>query len=127
MTWAISACRLGELLTFGDVYHLRAERGDAERCGVLVGGTPELVRLGEVRPAVYRVVWSLSRHPSEGVYARPKLDEVVDLTGTTPGTSGSSVNGARIATVTMNDRVALRWSQSAQRLSLLLGENDGTK
>ena len=48
----------------GDVCHLHAERGDAERCGVLLGGTPErtpeLVRLEEVRPAVYRVVWSLS-------------------------------------------------------------------
>ena len=62
MTWAISPtkCRLGELLTRGDVCHLHADRGDAERCGVLLGGTPELVRLDEVRSAVYRVVWSLS-------------------------------------------------------------------
>ena len=62
VTWGISTteCRLGDLLTRGDVCHLHAERGDAERCGVLLGGTPELVRLDEVRPAVYRVVWSLS-------------------------------------------------------------------
>ena len=62
MTWAISTteCRLGELLTHGYGCHLHADRGDAERCGVLLGGTPELVRLNEVRPAVYRVVWSLS-------------------------------------------------------------------
>jgi hypothetical protein len=53
-------CRIGDLLTRGDVCHLSADRGDAERCGVLLGGTPELVRLDEVRPAVYRVVWSLS-------------------------------------------------------------------
>ena len=32
-------------------------RAAAERCGVLLGGAPELVRLDEVRPAVYRVVW----------------------------------------------------------------------
>lgn len=62
VTWAISRteCRLGDLLTRGDVCHLHADRGDAERCGVRLGGAPELVRLDEVRPAVYRVVWSLS-------------------------------------------------------------------
>ena len=60
--WAIltTECRIGDLLTRGDVCHLSADRGDAERCGVLLGGTPELVRLDEIRPAVYRVVWSLS-------------------------------------------------------------------
>ena len=35
----------GELLTRGDVYHVHASRAEAERCGVLLGGTPELVRL----------------------------------------------------------------------------------
>ena len=48
----ILTCTLGELLTRGDVCHLHAERGDAERCGVLLDGTPELVRLDEVRQAV---------------------------------------------------------------------------
>ena len=36
------------------------DRAATERCGVLLGGAPELVRLDEVRPAVYRVAWSLS-------------------------------------------------------------------
>jgi len=60
--WAISSTerRIGELLTRGDLRDLYADRADAERCGVLLGGTPELVRLEEVRPAVFRVVWSLS-------------------------------------------------------------------
>ena len=54
VTWAISTTesRLGELLTRSDVCHLHAERGDAERCGVLLDRTPELVRLDEVRQAV---------------------------------------------------------------------------
>ena len=34
---------------------LHADRAAAERCGVLLGGAPELVRLEEVRPGVYRV------------------------------------------------------------------------
>ena len=57
--------RPGEPLTRGDVCHLHADRAAAERCGVLLGGVllgdaPELVRLDEVRAAVYRVAWSLS-------------------------------------------------------------------
>ena len=52
--------RPGELLTRGAVCHVHADRAGAERCGVLLGGAPELVRLHEVRPAVYRVAWSLS-------------------------------------------------------------------
>ena len=40
--------------------HVHADRAATERCGVLLGGAPELVRLDEVRPAVYRVAWSLS-------------------------------------------------------------------
>ena len=52
--------RPGELLTRGDVCHVHADRAEAERCGVLLGDAPELVRLDEVRPAVYRVAWSLS-------------------------------------------------------------------
>ena len=35
--------------------HVHADRAAAERCGVLLGGAPELVRLEEVRPGVYRV------------------------------------------------------------------------
>lgn len=52
--------RLGELLTRGDICHVHADRAEAERCGVLLGDAPELVRLDQVRPAVYRVAWSLS-------------------------------------------------------------------
>ena len=54
--------RRGELLTRGDVCHAHADRAEAERCGVLLGGRARagLVRLDEVRPAVYRVAWSLS-------------------------------------------------------------------
>ena len=52
--------RSGELLTRGDVHHVHADRAAAEQCGVLLGDAPELVRLDEVRPAVYRVAWSLS-------------------------------------------------------------------
>ena len=42
----------GELLTRSDVCHVHADRAAAERCGVLLGGAPELVRLDKVRPAV---------------------------------------------------------------------------
>ena len=37
--------RLGELLTRGDICHVHADRAGAERCGVLLGDAPELVRL----------------------------------------------------------------------------------
>ena len=62
VTWAISTTesRLGELLTRSDVCHLHAERGDAERCGVLLDGTPELVQAGRSPASRYRVVRSLS-------------------------------------------------------------------
>ena len=65
--WAVSPVprKRGEQLTRGDVCHLHTDRGEAERCGLLRGGTPELVRLDEIRPAVYRVVWSLS-HAASG-------------------------------------------------------------
>ena len=57
MTAATRGCcpaprRPGELLTRGDVCHVHADRAAAERCGVLLGGAPELVRLDEVQPAV---------------------------------------------------------------------------
>ena len=48
------------LLTRGDVCHVHADRAAAKRCGVLLGGAPELVRHDEDRSAVYRVAWSLS-------------------------------------------------------------------
>ena len=44
----------------GDVCHVHADRVEAERCGVLLSDAPELVRLDQVRPAVYPVAWSLS-------------------------------------------------------------------
>ena len=55
-----AAARLGEVLTRGDICHVHADRSEAEWCGVLLGDAPELVRLDQVRPAVYRVAWSLS-------------------------------------------------------------------
>ena len=55
-TWGCCPARRrpGELLTRGDLCHVHAARAGAERCGVLLGGAPELVRLDEVRPAVDR-------------------------------------------------------------------------
>ena len=63
--------RPSELLTRGDVYHVHADRAAAEQCGVLLGDAPELVRLDEVRPAVYRVAWSLSSAASGRLRRRP--------------------------------------------------------
>ena len=51
---------IGELLTASDVCHLHEDRAAAERCGVLLGGEPDIVGLEECRPRVYRAVWSLS-------------------------------------------------------------------
>lgn len=53
MTWAVSPelRRPGDLLTRGDVCHLHEDRGEAERCGALLGGVPELVRLSGTRSA----------------------------------------------------------------------------
>ena len=65
--------RPGELLTRGDVCHVHADRAAAERCGVLLGGAPELVRLDEVRPAVYRVAWSLPSAASGRLRRRPPV------------------------------------------------------
>ena len=47
MTWAISRkpLRPGALVTAGDVCHLHPDRAAAERCGALMGGDPDLVRL----------------------------------------------------------------------------------
>ena len=71
--WGASAAprKLGELLTRGDVCHLHAGRDAAERCGLALGGVPELVGLAEVRPAVYRVAWSLSAAASGRLVTRP--------------------------------------------------------
>ncbi len=62
MIWAVSPTRRrpGELVTRGDVCHLHADRESAERCGALLGGVPDLVRLENHTERVYRVVWSLS-------------------------------------------------------------------
>ena len=46
-------------------------RPAAEQCGVLLEDAPELVRLDEVRPAVYRVAWSLSSAASGRLRRRP--------------------------------------------------------
>ena len=62
MTWAISCkpLRPGALVTAGDVGHLHPDRAAAERCGTLMGGDPDLVRLENHTARVYRVLWSLS-------------------------------------------------------------------
>ena len=62
MTWAISRnpLRPGALVTAGDVCHLHPDRAAAERCGALMGGAPDLVRLENHTARVYRVLWSLS-------------------------------------------------------------------
>ena len=79
-TWAVSAARRqpGEMLTRGDVCHLHTDRGEAERCGALLRGAPDLVRLDELRPRVFVVVWSLSaaaggrlRRPASAAEPRP--------------------------------------------------------
>ncbi len=62
VTWAISRkpLRPGALVTAGDVCHLHPDRAAAERCGALMGGGPDLVRLEKHTARVYRVLWSLS-------------------------------------------------------------------
>ena len=73
ITWGVSTAprKPGDLLTRGDVCHLHMDRAAAERCGLALGGAPELVGLAEVRPAVYRVAWSLSHMASGRLAARP--------------------------------------------------------
>lgn len=60
--WAISPTRRrpGELLTRGDVCYLHENRREAELHGAQLGGTPDMVRLEEIRPRVFVVAWSLS-------------------------------------------------------------------
>ena len=62
VTWAISRnpLRPGALVTAGDVCHLHPDRAAAERCGALMGGAPDLVRLEKHTARVYRVLWSFS-------------------------------------------------------------------
>ena len=62
VTWAISRkpLRPGALVTAGDVCHLHPDRAATERCGALMGGDPDLVRLEKHTARVYRVLWSLS-------------------------------------------------------------------
>ena len=62
MTWAISRkpLRPGALVTAGEVCHLHPDRAAAERCGALMGGEPDLVKLEKRTERVYRVLWSLS-------------------------------------------------------------------
>ena len=62
MTWAISRkpLRPGALVTAGDVCHMHPDRAAAERCGALMGGDPDLLRLEKHTARVYRVLWSLS-------------------------------------------------------------------
>ena len=70
--WAVSPERRrpGDLLTRADVCHLHEDRESAERCGAMLGGVPDLVRLENRSERVYRVVWSLS-DASGGELRRP--------------------------------------------------------
>ena len=73
-TWGCCAAppRPGELLTRGDVGHVHADRGRTVR-RALFGVAPELVRLDELRPAVYRVTWPLSSAASGRLRRRPAV------------------------------------------------------
>ena len=69
MTTAAWGCcpsprRPGELLTRGDVCHVHPDRAAAERCGALLGGAPELVRLDEVGRPDCGVAAPGSRRPN---------------------------------------------------------------
>ena len=70
--WAVSPLRRrpGEFLTRSDVCHLHTDRSSAEDCGALLGGTPDLVNLDEIRPRVFEVTWSLS-NAADGRLRRP--------------------------------------------------------
>ena len=64
---------LAQLLTRGDVCHVHAGSGEAERCGVLLGGAP---RAGPPRcgPARGLTAWRLSRSPpSTGRAVMPRV------------------------------------------------------
>ena len=74
-----AAAAPGELLTRRDVCHLHVDRAAAERCGALLGGTPDLLRLETQSERVYRVVWSLS-DASGGELRRPVLKPVPPAT-----------------------------------------------
>ena len=71
-TWTVSTDRRrpGDMLTRGDVCHLHANRDAAERCGAVLGGAPDLVRLEQHSPRVFRVLWSLS--DASGGELRPR-------------------------------------------------------
>lgn len=71
--WAVSPSprRVGELLTRSDVCHLHTDRSSAEACGALLGGTPDLVSLDEIRPRVFEVTWSLSTAADGRLRRRP--------------------------------------------------------
>ena len=58
------------MLTRGDVCHLHADRDAAERCGELMGGAPDLIRLEKRSERVWRVLWSLS--DAAGGQLRPR-------------------------------------------------------
>ena len=73
MAWAVSTqlLRPGDMVTRGDVCHLHADRADAEQCGALLGGTPDLLRLENHSERVYRVLWSLSDASGGELRRRP--------------------------------------------------------
>ena len=78
----------------GDVCHVHADRAAAEQCGVLLGGAPELVRLDEVRPAVYRVAWSLSSNRERPATSpAPGLVALHETARPSPRPAGSSCCG----------------------------------
>ena len=63
MTWALSTDRRrpGDMLNPRRRVPLAREpRAPAQRCGAELGGAPDLVRLEQHSPRVYRVPWPLS-------------------------------------------------------------------
>ena len=60
--WAVSPTRrkLGDLLTLSDICHIHTERDAAEDCGAQLRGSPDLLKMAQIKPHVFEVTWSLS-------------------------------------------------------------------
>ena len=112
MTWAISRkpLRPGALVTAGDVCHLHPDRASAERCGALMGGDPDLVRLEKHTARVYRVLGPFRTWPGAS-YATE--------TGAPRGTATTEATGYRSR---LGGQRPHRWSCGGARR---LGAADG--
>ena len=92
----------GELLTRSDVCHVHADRTAAERCGVLLGGAPELVRLAVLRLSSNGCGWVEARSAGRrGVLAARAASELtahgVHLTGGGRGAPWPGVGRSGVA------------------------------